>query len=401
MATDLAQQLTKAGDAKIVLLVLDGLGGLPDEPGGETELEQAATPNLDRLAREGVCGLHEPIAPGITPGSGPAHLALFGYDPVECQVGRGMLAALGVGFDVTDHDVAMRGNFCTVDDSGAVTDRRAGRISTEKNRALCEKLRPIKVPEAEVFIETVKEHRFLLVLRADGLDDHVTGTDPQVEGREPLTPDARTDQAQRTATMIAKFLEQARELLADEEPANMVLLRGVSKRPHWPTVEEQYGLDAASIAVYPMYRGVARLIGMNVLDTEPTMAKKVDVLERHFSEHDFFYMHVKRTDSAGEDSDRGRKIEFIERADREVPRLMDLEPNVIVVTGDHSTPAALGSHSWHPVPTLLWSKHCRTDRVEHFGERACITGALGPRLPATELMPLMLANALRLRRFGA
>lgn len=401
MDLEFIKTLVKPADSKIVLLVLDGLGGLPPEHSAKTELEAAKTPFLNKLAAEGVCGLHQPIAAGITPGSGPSHLALFGYDPIRYQIGRGVLSALGIDFDLQPQDVAARGNFCTIDEQGYVTDRRAGRISTDKNRRLCEKLRQIEIPEVEVFVETVKEHRFLLVLRGDGLSGALHDTDPQETGRKPLEPASNISQAQKTVNAVSHFLEKAQDVLGDEHPANMVLLRGFAQRPDWPMFEEVFGLKAAAIAGYPMYKGLAKLLGMHILPTAPDMESEMNVLAQQWTNYDFFYVHFKPTDSSGEDGDFDRKVRMIEQVDAAIPKLQELEPDVIVITGDHSTPAVMKFHSWHPVPVLLWSKYCRTDTVTTFGERACMAGGLGPNLPATELMPLMMANAQRLEKFGA
>jgi 2,3-bisphosphoglycerate-independent phosphoglycerate mutase len=401
MDLDFIQRLIKPAETKIVLLVLDGVGGLPQEPRGPTEIEAAHTPNLDDLAARGICGLQQPVGPGITPGSGPGHLALFGYDPIKYQVGRGVLSALGIDFKLTPQDVAARGNFGTVDEKGRVADRRAGRIPTEKNKELCALLREIELPGVELFIETVKEYRLLLVLRGEGLSGEVTDTDPQEIGEKPLEPEPLSSEAEKTARLVREFLDQARKILADHHPANVVLLRGFSKRPHWPQVEDVFGLKAAAIAAYPMYRGVAQLVGMQVLDAGEAVEEEFDVLENRWNDFDFFFLHVKRMDSAGEDGDFDRKVALIEEVDTQVPRLLELEPDVLIVTGDHSTPSLLKYHSWHPVPVILWSRYCRADGVGRFGERACMAGGLGPRIPAVDLMPLALANALRLEKFGA
>jgi 2,3-bisphosphoglycerate-independent phosphoglycerate mutase len=401
MDLDLIQSLVKKKETKIVLLVLDGLGGLPMEPGGQTELEAADTPNLDRLARDGICGLQMPVGPGITPGSGPGHLGLFGYDPIRYYVGRGVLSGLGIGFDLTPRDVAARGNFCTVDEEGRVVDRRAGRIPTERGAELCELLRQIELEDAELFVEPVKEYRFLLVLRGNGLSSDVQETDPQDVGEKPLKPEPMSPEAEGTAQLLQQFVDQAREILASSEPANMVLLRGFSQLPEWPQFGDAFGLRAAAVAGYPMYRGVARLVGMDVLDAGHSVEDEFAAVEEHWADYDFFFLHVKPIDSAGEDGDFERKASLIEEADALLPRLLDLDPDVIVVTGDHSTPSLLKYHSWHPVPVLLWSKHCRADRVEKFGERTCMAGGLGPRLPSVDLMPLALANARRLEKYGA
>jgi 2,3-bisphosphoglycerate-independent phosphoglycerate mutase len=397
----LIRELVRGAETKIILLVIDGLGGVPREPGGLTELETARTPNLDRLAARGVCGLQQAAGVGITVGSGPGHLALFGYDPLRYRIGRGVLAALGTDFELRPSDVAARGNFCTVDSEGRVTDRRAGRISTDTNKELCALLRDIELPEVELFVETVKEHRLLVVLRGAGLSGEIADTDPRAVGEPPRPPKPRSPEAERTAGLVRSFLEQAQQRLRGREPANMVILRGFGKLPAWPSFWELYGLRAAAVAEYPMYRGVAELVGMEALDVGPSVEDRLGVTAAHWHDFDFFFVHVKTIDSAGEDGDFARKVAEIERVDAAVPRLLELGPDVIVVTGDHSTPAVLKSHSWHPVPVILWSRHCRRDTVERFGERACEAGALGARLPAVDLMPLILANALRLDKYGA
>ncbi|MCF7854534.1 MAG: 2,3-bisphosphoglycerate-independent phosphoglycerate mutase [Candidatus Pacebacteria bacterium] len=397
------EKLVEPADTKMVLLVMDGLGGLPAGPRNLTELEAAHTPNLDALAASGICGLHEPVGPGITPGSGPAHLGVFGYDPVKYQVGRGVLAALGVDYPLTERDVAARGNFCTIDDSGLVTDRRAGRISTETNEEMCELLRRIEVPGVEINLQPVKEHRFLIVLSGDGLSGALADTDPQDVGHAPLKARALADspEAKKTVDIVQQFQDQAKEVLADQHPANMVLLRGFAQFPKWPQFPQCFGVKAAAIASYPMYRGVAKLIGMEALEAGMKISDEVDVLRQRWNDYDFFYVHVKKIDSAGEDGDYDRKIEVIEETDRIIPDILALKPDVIVVTGDHSTPSVMAAHSWHPVPVLLAGNNCRPDEVTTFGERACLRGALGPRMPAADLMPLALAHAGRLEKFGA
>lgn len=398
---DLMKELHIASQTKIVMLVIDGLGGLPVEPGGPTELEAARTPNLDALAAESICGLSVPISPGVTPGSGPAHLALFGYDPLRYEIGRGVLEACGIGFPLERSDVAARGNFCSADENGLITDRRAGRIPTERGAELCEMLRAIQLPDVETFVEPVKEYRFVLVLRGEDLSGGLTETDPQQLGVPPRQVKALIPEAQPTAELFNQWIAQAQELLADQHPANMVLLRGPDKTPLLPSMAEVYGLRAAAIASYPMYRGVAKLVGMDILETGEIPEEEVETLKTHWAEYDFFFFHIKKTDSAGEDGDFARKASVIEHVDETVvPAIASLEPDVFIVTGDHSTPALLKSHSWHPVPTLLRSRYCRPDEVKAFGERACMRGGLGV-VPATDLMPLAMANALRWTKYGA
>ncbi len=395
------RKLRRESDSKILFLVMDGLGGLPRVDTGKTELETARTPNLDDLARRGICGLHLPVGAGITPGSGPGHLALFGYEPTEYLVGRGVMSAMGIDFDMTEQDVAARGNFCTVDDSGIVTDRRAGRIDTDRNRELCDLLRGIELPGVELFVQTVKEHRFLLVLRGEGLSGDVTDTDPHRTGERPDEPRPLSAEGKRTAGLVKSFIDKARERLQDRHPANMILLRGFSKLPGWPPFPDIFGLRAAALASYPMYRGVTKLLGFTAFHPDEEIGAKIRLMREKWDAFDFFFLHMKYTDSRGEDGDFDAKVEVIERIDRAIPDLLDPGPDVVVVTGDHSTPAVMKAHSWHPVPTLLWSRRCRPDTVERFGERDCMAGGLGPRFPATDLLPLACANAGRLDKYGA
>lgn len=396
----LTRQLQRQNGSKIVLLVADGLGGLPLEPGGLTELETARTPHLDALARRGTLGLSIPVLPGITPGSGPGHLGLFGYDPLEYQIGRGVLEALGIDFDLGPNDVAIRGNFCTLDAAGRIVDRRAGRISTPQAAPLCEKLDRIQIPGVEVFVRHVKEYRLVIVFRGEGLGGDVADTDPQATGVAPLPPTARNPQSQRTAEVAAEFLRQAREVLRNDAPANFLMLRGIAKRPPIPTFEEVYGTRAAAIAVYPMYRGLARLVGMDVLDAGQSLDDQCARLASAWQDYDFFFVHFKYTDSTGEDGNFAAKVQRIEELDAAIPRITALKPDVLIVTGDHSTPSKLQSHSWHPVPTLLAAESCRYDGSTKFGESECRRGGLG-QFEARYLMGLALAHAGRLEKFGA
>jgi len=395
------KDLIVPAQTKIAMIVMDGLGGLPMEPGGKTELESAHKPNLDALAAQSALGLADPVGPGITPGSGPGHLGIFGYDPMQYEIGRGVLEALGIDFDLGPNDVAARGNFCSVDAAGKLTDRRAGRIATELNVELVKLLRTIKLAGVKVFVETVKDYRFVLVLRGAGLGDALSETDPQRLGVPALPVRALKPNASKSAKLVNQLVKQARGLLADKHPANMDLLRGFAKRPAIPSYEEAFGLRAAAIAVYPMYRGLAKLLGMKTLAVPgETIADEFTVLEKNWSDFDFFYLHVKKTDSAGEDGDFARKAHVIEELDAQLPRLMALKPDVVIVGGDHSTPALLKSHSWHPVPVMLYSKCVRADGIAEYSERACARGSLG-RLPSKDLMPIALANAQRLTKFGA
>ena len=387
-------------DAKIVLLVVDGLGGLPHPATGKSELETACLPNLDALAKGGTCGLISPLGAGFTPGSGPAHLALFGYDPWQNQIGRGALSALGLGLDFARGDVAARLNFCTVDAAGLVCDRRAGRIPTEKGRQLCEVLRAIAVLGVEVQVAAEMEYRAGVVLRGAGLGDQVSDSDPQVTGVPPKPLSALVPDSERTVEVANAFLEQAAALLADEHPANMVLLRGFGRYPELVSMDEAYGLKALGIAGYPMYRGVAGAVGMDVEEVGWDLESEFALLESRYADYDFFYVHVKKTDSAGEDGDFDLKVRLLEELDTYIPRLIALQPEVLIVTGDHSTPSIMRSHSWHPVPTVIASRWALADATDKFSERGCSAGSLGIA-PATSLMAHALAHARRLDKFGA
>ena len=396
----LVRDLKTRNNSKIVMLVADGLGGLPVEPGGPTELEAARTPNLDALAKRGTQGSMYPIAPGITPGSGPGHLSLFGYDPVKHLIGRGALEATGVGFKLTSKDVAVRCNFCTLDAAGNIADRRAGRIPTEESAPLAVRLRQVVIPDVKIFVEPVKEHRFVVIFRGEGLGGNVADTDPQQTGVPPLDPIANDDASKRTAETAKRFIYQARKLLAAEPKANGLTMRGFSAAPSIGSYEDVYGLRAAAIAVYPMYKGLAQLVGMKVIGRPGTLEEEIDVLERAWADYDFFFVHFKYTDSRGEDGNFNAKVAMIEQFDAIVPRVMALKPTVLIVTGDHSTPARLASHSWHPVPVLLVADTCRPDGLTAFGEREAMRGGLG-HIPGVYLMPLAMAHAERLAKFGA
>lgn len=397
---ELIRSLLEPSTSKILMVVADGLGGLPKTPDGQTELETAQTPNLDEAARDGVCGLSVPVLPGITPGSGPGHLALFGYDPLENQIGRGVLEALGINFPVGVKDVAIRGNFVTVDKDGIITDRRAGRPTTDRCVEMCKKLRAIQVPGLEVFVEPVKEHRLVLIFRGDGLGDKVNDTDPQQVGFPPLPAKGGDAASEKTAAAVNYFIEQAAIVLKNEAPTNMITLRGTAMYPKIETMQQIYGLRCAAIAVYPMYKGLARLVGMETVENLTTLDQQVETLGRMWNDYDFFFLHYKYTDSTGEDGNFDAKVQVIEKLDAAIPGMRALKPDVLIVTGDHSTPSKLKNHSWHPVPTLLVADSCRSDAVSGFSEASCIFGGLG-QFQAKHLMMLAMAHAGRFGKYGA
>ena len=385
--------------SKIVMLVVDGLGGLPHPDTGRSELEEAHIPNLDALARESACGLTTPVLPGVTPGSGPGHLALFGYDPLKHLIGRGALEALGIDVDLRPSDVAARGNFCTVDADGALVDRRAGRIPTELSAPLCERLNRIHLEGVQIDVFSVQDYRFVLRLRGSGLSQALSETDPQMTGVPPLASEALEPAAEKTAKLVNEFLAQAKRLLAEEERGNMVLLRCFAQLPKLPPMGKVYHLDPVGIAAYPMYRGLATVVGMNVIPTGRTFGDEVETLHEHFDNHDFFFIHYKPADAAGEDGDFEAKVKCLEELDPYIPQIRELNPDVLMVAGDHSTPAIMAGHSWHPVPFMLHSKLTLGEGVPAFNERSCAQGSIG-RIPATQIMLMALAHAGKLSKFG-
>ncbi len=396
------RELSVETESKIVLLVVDGLGGLPMEPGGQTELEAANTPNLDRLAARSDLGLSRPVGAGVSPGSGPGHLGLFGYDPLHFQVGRGVLSALGVGFDLQKSDLAARINFATLDGSGRISDRRAGRIPSEKGEELVALLNEhLKLDGTEVSIIHEKEYRAVVVFRGEGFSGELSDTDPQRVGLEPLPVEPQDDssRARESADLANAFVEKANEILADQHPANTVLLRGFGMHPALPSFEETYKLHAAAIASYPMYKGLARLAGMELLKEGEGIPGEFETLKNSWDTHDFFFVHIKPTDAAGEDGDFDRKAAVLEEVDAQIPKVLDLGPGAIAVTGDHATPARMKSHSWHGVPVLVNSPYT-LPTADRFGERPCAGGTLGV-FPAEEIMGYLMGHALKLNRFGA
>ena len=397
---DTVRGLAMKSGTKIVLLVLDGLGGLPREPGGATELETARTPNLDALAARSECGLHLPIGFGITPGSAPGHLSLFGYDPLAYPIGRGVVAAMGIGFPMQAGDVAARLNFATLDAAGAISDRRAGRIPTEKCAELCGQLKAVKIKGVEVFVRPVKDYRAVVVFRGRGLSDAVADTDPQASGVPPLDPVPADEKARHTAEVAKEFVTQARKILASQTPANGILLRGFAELPHIPSMKDLFALDPLAVAVYPDYQGVARLVGMEVVEDLADLDAQAKALASGWAAHDFFFVHHKYTDSRGEDGDFDAKVKEIEKVDAFLPRILELKPDVLIVTGDHSTPAVAKAHTSNPVPFLVNAPWVRPDGVKKFGERECARGSWGV-VPGTVLLRIALSLAGKLKKYGA
>ena len=385
--------------SKIVLLVVDGLGGLAHPDTRLSELETAHIPNLDAMALESACGLTTPVLPGVAPGSGPGHLALFGYDPLKHMIGRGALEALGIDVALEPGDIAARGNFCMVDGDGLLADRRAGRIPTQLSAPLCERLDKIEIDGVQLDVFPVQDYRFVLRLRGEGLSEFISETDPQVTGAAPLTVKPLAPGATRTAALVNEFVAQAGKLLAEEERANMVLLRGFARLPDLPPMGDVYRLNTAGIAAYPMYRGLAEVAGMKVIPTGHTFGDEVETLRQNYNNHDFFFIHYKPADAAGEDGDFDAKVKCLEDLDPFIPQIRELEPDVFLVAGDHSTPAIMAAHSWHPVPFMLHSKLTRGEGVPGFNERTCAQGSVGSIL-ATQVMLQAMSHAGKLNKYG-
>ena len=385
--------------SKIVLLVVDGLGGLAHPDTGLSELETARLPHLDAMAQESACGLTTPVLPGVAPGSGPGHLALFGYDPLKHIIGRGALEALGIDVELRPGDVAARGNFCTVDAQGLLTDRRAGRIPTELSAPICARIDRIELEGVQVDVFPVQDYRFVLRLRGAGLSAAVAETDPQQTGVPALSARALNAGAEHTAGLVNQFVRQAAQLMAEEDRANMLLLRGFAQMPSLPPMGEVYRMNPAAIAAYPMYRGLATVAGMQVIPTGRHFADEVDTLRRNFAAHDFFFIHYKPADAAGEDGDFDAKVRCLEELDPLIPAIRELAPDVFMVAGDHSTPAITAGHSWHPVPFMLNSRLTRGEGMPAFSERTCRQGPLGS-IPATSIMALGMSHAGKMAKYG-
>ncbi len=402
----LYSELTLKTKKKLVLLVLDGLGDLATpEQGFLTPLESAFTPNLDKLAKLSAQGRITPVAPGITPGSGPGHLALFGYDPVEIQVGRGVIEALGLGIELHAGDVAARANFCTLDGNGIVTDRRAGRIETEVCEELCALLsnRITKLGDVQVIIKAGKGHRFVVIFRGKGMEGPLTDADPHREGQpvpkvEPVN--AKSAKAQKAAALIAEFYQLALPILKDRQPANGFLMRGIAHQPKLELFEERYQLRPACLAVYPMYKGLAQLVGMKKIEGAQTISDQFETYLNEYDNYDFFFIHYKYTDMHGEDGNFDAKRKSIEELDRALPLLLEKKPDVLAITGDHSTPCKVRGHSWHPQPVLLHSEYSGCDKLERFTETGANLGSLGV-FDAKFLIRHMQANALMFDKYGA
>lgn len=400
---NLIGDLIQQNNNNIVLLVMDGVGDIPNKNYENfTPLEYASTPNLDKLAKESVLGRHIPVLPGVTPGSGPGHLGIFGYDPMKYEIGRGILEAAGMDMEIKDGDIAVRCNFASADEKGIITDRRAGRISTEKCEEICAILsNNIKeIDNIKITIKAGIQHRFVVIFTGEGLSEKVTDSDPLMEGKEPFKVNAMIEDAAYTAEVVNKFYHEARKVIRDLKPANSLLMRGFSERPRISTMSERFGISPVCIAHYPMYKGLSRLVGMNVLDAGNKPEDAFNVFGKNHANYNYFFIHIKYTDSYGEDGNFLEKVKVIEAVDSALPLLLNNKPDVLCITGDHSTPVPMKSHSWHPVPVLINSEFCGFDDCSRFTENECNKGGLGI-FQSKYLINYLLANALKLSKYGA
>jgi len=393
-------ELISPNNSKIVLLVMDGVGDITNEE-ALTPLMKASTPNLDKLAQLSDLGQTVPVIQGVTPGSGPGHLGLFGYDPIKYQIGRGILEALGEDIEVRELDVVARGNFATID-GNIVVDRRAGRPATEESAKVVEILNSnIKeIEDVKITFYPGKEHRFVLKLTGEGLHDNIEDADPQKEGKPIKYTSPLSTEAEKTARIVNKLLDRIKEVLKDQPRMNFALVRGFSKYPKLPQFPEVYKLKAGAIAVYPMYKGLAKLVGMTIIPTGQTIEDEIETLKKEWNNYDFFFVHVKKTDSYGEDGKFDEKVHVIENVDKVIPEILALNPDVLVITGDHSTPCPMKGHSFHPVPAMFYAKFTRKGLSKAFNEFECARGTIG-NIHATDVMNLILGYSGRLEKFGA
>ncbi len=398
---------------KGILIVCDGLGDLREK--GKTPLQAAKTPNMDRLAEHGACGLMHTIGRGIIPGSDTAHLQLFGYSTEKYYTGRGTFEALGVGIELEEGDVAFRCNFATVDEKMKILDRRAGRISTSFAKKLEQDFQNIEIDGAKVIFKASVEHRGALVLRGKGLSHKVGDTDPHSLTRLLVSkPLEGTPEAKKTAKILNEFTKLSHEKLNSnplnegrELPANILLSRGPGIFSKAPPMEEKFGIRSACVAGGALYKGVAKFVGMDILKVKgATGAKdtdlnsKADAVVSALNEYDFVFLHIKATDSFSHDGDFGGKKKFIEKIDSEVlPKLMETGAN-IMITGDHTTPCRIGDHSSHPTPFLMNGELVRHDDIKKFDEFSCANGSLG-HLFGKDVMNMMVSLMGKAHIYGA
>ena len=401
------EDLVQETESRIVLLVIDGVGDIPHpDHGFKTPLEVAKTTNLDKLAKKSVLGRLVPVHYGITPGSGPGHLGLFGYDPRNYVLGRGVMEALGLDIQLFPSDVAARGNFVTLDSNGTIINRRGGkgdeRLKTEETARRVELLtsKVDKILSIEILVTGGLDHRFVAIFRGREMRSNMTDSDPQKEGQPILKIRALDSNSQISAQIANEFILRANRALADYEYGNGIVLRGFSKRPNWPSMKQRFKLNCCAIAEYPMYRGLAQVLGMDKVSAGPTPKEAFQAYVDNYKKYTFFFIHVKKSDSYGESGQFENKVKVIEEVDAALPTLFEKMPECLVITGDHSTPVYMKSHSWHPVPLLIHSDVCGADQAKKFTENECNIGGLST-FPSRHLMNVILANAGKLSKYGA
>jgi 2,3-bisphosphoglycerate-independent phosphoglycerate mutase len=397
---------------KILMIILDGASDRPVN--GITPLQHAETPNLDEIASLGISGIIDPIAPGIRPGSDVAHLSLLGYDPYEVYTGRGPFEAAGVGIDVKPGDIAFRCNFATVD-NGIAVDRRAGRIRGTKE--LAKAIGEVKIDDVEIIFKGSTEHRAAMVIRGDGLSQDVIPNDPAEDGRHVCKIEAINPEAERTAKILNKFVEETEKILEEHEinrerrekgepPANYILFRGVGEAPKLERFDERYGLKGGVIAAVALVIGIGRMCGMEYIKTEGAtgdvhsdVRMKMKNAVRALEDHDFILMNIKGTDEMGHDGDFLGKSDFIQRIDESLAEIMDIGA-LVVITADHSTPVSVGGHSADPVPVVMKGEGVRVDDVKAYDEISSAKGGL-LRIRGMNLLPILADLTNRAKKFGA
>ena len=404
---------------KTFFVICDGLGDRPiPKLGRKTPLEYAKTPNLDAIARRGIIGAMNTIDIGVRPGSDTAHMAIFGYDPHVYYTGRGPFETAGLRMEHKDGDICFRVNMGTVDDTLHIIDRRAGRIGDTS--AFARELNGMKIDGVEFFVKAGTGYRMGMIMRGKKLSTHITDIDPGHVGKGVRMCEATDDtsEAKRTAKILNTFVSRAHKLLKrmpvniDRQKnglpqANYLLVRGAGVYPKLPRFFDKYGLRAACFAGAGLYKGIARLIGMDVVHVPGATGKpdsniraKVETAIKHRKDYDFFFIHFKGADSCGEDGDVEGKIAYIEKIDDAVAPLLKLKNSLVVITADHSTPCTIKSHSADDVPIVIMGDEVRDDDVHEFSERTCAKGRMG-HIKGMHVMPIILDLMGIAEKFGA
>lgn len=403
-------------------MIIDGMGDRPlKELGYKTPLEAAITPNMDKMAENGICGIMDPIKPGIRPGSDTSHISILGYDPYEVYTGRGPFEAAGVGVDVLPGDIAFRCNFSTADEDGIIIDRRAGRIR-EGTEELARSINGINIDQdVEVIFKESTGHRAVLVLRGNGLSDQVSDADPKHEGKAPKMVVAidGSQEANKTANILNKIVKKSYEVLknhplnlkridAGKPPANIIIPRGAGAVPNVQPFGEKYGLKPVCIAETGLIKGIAKIAGMELVDIKGATGGidtnleniKNGIIETASKDYDFMLINVDGADEAGHDGQMDEKIKFIEKVDVVIGELMRIEDIYFILTADHSTPISTMDHTGDPVPIVICGPEVRVDDVKNFNERSVTKGGLC-RIRGNNIMDILMDLMNLSTKFGA